>query len=110
MVTTIGKQTKQEKDKRGIMALHAAKPDHWARFVVEQHESLIETETKGVEAAWLYRSELIQQFGRETAERWILAHKLEKGEDSDGESIYMRKRVVHNSNITIKKEYTNPSA
>eukprot|EP00969_Alexandrium_andersonii_P175455 7758397-Alexandrium_andersonii.AAC.1 len=87
------------------MAVHMAKPSHWTRHVVEQHDSMIEDETKGVNSEWVYRSELEKTFGVDTATRWIKNNKFEKDKDSDDESIFKLKRKVHNASTTQRKEY-----
>eukprot|EP00969_Alexandrium_andersonii_P133913 5922616-Alexandrium_andersonii.AAC.1 len=51
------------------------------------------------------RGELIGKVGEDTALKWIAKGKLEKGEDSDGDSVYRKKRKLETSGTKHQKEY-----
>ena len=96
------KQGSQEA-KREVLCLRLSKPDVWKTFAVTQMHSLLETKSSEVERRWMCRGELIQKVGAATAEDWICRGKLDKGEDSDGDSIYRFKSKTTRESVENQK-------
>ena len=60
-----------------------------------------------VHSQWMSRGELTMKVGEATASQWIERGKLEKGEDSDGDSVY---RMKTRSNVQVQRHDTSCSA
>ena len=96
-IETLGRNNGQKEAKRQVLSLYIGKPDCWTQHaVVQVHTSLDRTE-KETEEVWMSRGELEMKVGKETAADWIERGKLDKDEDSDGDSIYRKKTKRSNT-------------
>lgn len=81
----------QQTSKRQVLCLRLAKPDVWTQHAVSQVHTFVSRHETEDESVWMSRGELEMKVGQETASEWIERGKVDRAEDSDGDSIY-RKR------------------
>ena len=84
-----------------ILNLALVRKVDWEEHCIHVGTVLEEKEQKKAESKWLYRSEMIRKLGRKTATRFIKSKKWEKGEDSDGESMYKKVQKSEISSQTL---------
>ena len=73
----------------------------WQDLVAESVHEVSKEDSHFTEGRWLYRGEVERQLGMAQAMRFIAKGKWEKGEDSDGDSVY---RKVQKGNRVAKTE------
>ena len=73
-----------------ILNLAMVRKHDWEEHALVVGVTATETHTKAATGKWLYRGELEAKLGKGQTRRFLMKGKYEKGEDSDGDSVYRK--------------------